>query len=90
MFVEGSILAPVVDARGRPPVSVPASAVLWTGTRSIVYVLKNGFVHSGADAARVHPDPELAPPMYFVPRVTGAEVWRRVPGCEPPPPAGCE
>ena len=38
MFVEGSILAPVVDARGRPPVSVPASAVLWTGTRSIVYV----------------------------------------------------
>ena len=38
MFVEATIESPVVDHRGRPPVSVPASAVLWTGQRSIVYV----------------------------------------------------
>ncbi len=38
MFVEATISTPVVDHRGRPPVSVPASAVLWTGTRSIVYI----------------------------------------------------
>ena len=38
MFVEATIATPVTDDRGRPPVSVPASSVLWTGTRSVVYV----------------------------------------------------
>ncbi|MFT6400624.1 MAG: Cu(I)/Ag(I) efflux system membrane fusion protein [Bradymonadia bacterium] len=38
MFVEGTMSEPIVDDRGRPPVSVPSTAVLWTGVRSIVYV----------------------------------------------------
>lgn len=38
MFVEATIASPVTDPRGRPPVSIPSSAVLWTGLRSIVYV----------------------------------------------------
>lgn len=38
MFVEADIVSDELDHRGRPPVSVPASAVLWTGRRSLVYV----------------------------------------------------
>lgn len=37
-FVEGTIHVSLDDERGRPPVSVPSSAVLWTGERSLVYV----------------------------------------------------
>ncbi len=36
-FVEATIGATVLDG-DRPPVSVPSSAVLWTGQRSLVYV----------------------------------------------------
>ena len=49
MFVEAVLRASYVDARGRPPVSVPASAVLWTGVRSLVYVY----------------DPIESPPVYM-------------------------
>ncbi len=34
-------------------------------TRDIVYVLKNGFVYDGEDAARVYPDAVPAPRFYF-------------------------
>ena len=34
-------------------------------TRSIVYVMKNGVLYAGADAARVYPDPAPAGEMYF-------------------------
>lgn len=38
-------------------------------SRSIRYVLINGFVHSGDDASRVWPDPQPAQPFYY--RLTG-------------------
>lgn len=38
LLVEATARVPVTDARGRPPVSVPDTAVLWTGRRSLVYV----------------------------------------------------
>ncbi len=38
LFVEGEIEAPVLSPDGRSPVTVPSSAVLWTGRRSLVYV----------------------------------------------------
>lgn len=34
-------------------------------TQSIRYVIKDGIVYAGDDAARVHPDPAPAPPFYF-------------------------
>ena len=34
-------------------------------TREIRWVLKNGAVYAGADAARVWPEPREAKPMYF-------------------------
>jgi imidazolonepropionase-like amidohydrolase len=34
-------------------------------TRSVVYVVLNGVVYSGEDAARVFPEPKLAGRMYF-------------------------
>lgn len=34
-------------------------------TQQIVYVMKNGVVYSGADAARVYPEPTEAPAFYF-------------------------
>lgn len=34
-------------------------------SQEVVYVLKNGVVYSGADAARVYPGPVAALPMYF-------------------------
>ncbi len=37
-LVEAVIEVPVVDRRDRPLPSIPASAVLWTGARSLVYV----------------------------------------------------
>jgi membrane fusion protein, copper/silver efflux system len=49
MFVEAELHPQYLDERGRPPVSVPASAVLWTGTRSLVYVY----------------DPIESPPVYM-------------------------
>jgi Cu(I)/Ag(I) efflux system membrane fusion protein len=38
MFVEAEVHTEVTDVEGRVPVSVPATAVLWTGERSLVYV----------------------------------------------------
>jgi len=38
LLVEATARLPVTDARGRAPVSVPDTAVLWTGRRSLVYV----------------------------------------------------
>ncbi len=35
-------------------------------TREIVYVMKNGVLYSGDDAARVYPDPAPAGRMYFL------------------------
>ncbi len=35
-------------------------------TRKIVYVMKNGVLYSGDDAARVYPDPAPAGRMYFM------------------------
>ena len=35
-------------------------------TRSIRYVIKNGVVYDGSDAARVYPDPEPAKNLYFM------------------------
>lgn len=35
-------------------------------TRTVEYVMKNGVLYSGKDAARVYPDPEPARAMYFV------------------------
>ena len=49
MFVEASIVSSVLDHRGRAPLSVPSSAVLWTGLRSLVYVW----------------DPTESPPIYM-------------------------
>ena len=34
-------------------------------TRSIEYVVKNGVIYSGKDAARVFPDPKPAEKLYF-------------------------
>ena len=34
-------------------------------TQQVVYVVKNGVVYSGEDAARVYPGPMEAPAMYF-------------------------
>ena len=34
-------------------------------TRSILTVMKNGFLYSGDDAARIHPVAEPAPALYF-------------------------
>ncbi|MDE2980794.1 MAG: amidohydrolase family protein [Gemmatimonadota bacterium] len=34
-------------------------------SQEIVYVVKNGVVYSGEDAARVYPEPVAAPAMYF-------------------------
>ncbi len=34
-------------------------------TQEVVYVVKNGVVYSGEDAARVYPGPMAAPAMYF-------------------------
>ena len=36
-----------------------------TNTRSIRYVVLNGFLYNGDDAARVWPDSAPAPVMYF-------------------------
>jgi Cu(I)/Ag(I) efflux system membrane fusion protein len=38
-FVEAVLQTELLDDDGRPPISVPSSAVLWTGPRSIVYVV---------------------------------------------------
>ena len=35
-------------------------------TRAIEYVMKNGVLYSGEDAARVHPGPEPAGGFYFL------------------------
>ena len=35
-------------------------------TRAIEYVMKNGVLYAGADAARVYPDPQPAGKMYFL------------------------
>ena len=37
-----------------------------TNTRAIVYVMKNGVMYNGDDAARVYPDPAPAGRMYFM------------------------
>ena len=34
-------------------------------SRSIEYVVKNGVIYSGTDAARVYPDPRPAEKLYF-------------------------
>ena len=35
-------------------------------TRSIRYVIQNGVVYNGPDAARTYPDPEPAKSLYFM------------------------
>ena len=34
-------------------------------SRTVEYVMKNGVLYNGQDAARVYPEPEAAKPMYF-------------------------
>ncbi len=56
--IEMGKLADLVVLRDNPLVNI-------RNTRSVVYVMKNGVVYSGDDAARVYPDPRPAARMYF-------------------------
>lgn len=62
-FVRATVHIERLDERGRPPVSVPANAVLWTGPRSLVYVF----------------DQTVSPPVYMPVEVTiGDRVGDRI------------